>query len=76
MATIGDGLVRLAAIKKQTLTLSDILAEFESNRLGKLMFRTVVKSFFSKDRRTDGRASRLTTQNIFVRREKNAKNLC
>ena len=45
-----------ANIKKQTLTLSDILAEFKSNQLGKLMLRTVVKSFFLEgqtDRRTD-----------------------
>ena len=32
-----------AEIKKQTLALSDILAEFEINRLGKLMFRTVAQ---------------------------------
>ena len=45
-----------AEIKKQTLALSNILDEFEINRLGKLMFRTVVNSFFSsKDRRTDRR---------------------
>ena len=43
-----------AEIKKQALTLSNILAEFESNRQGKLMFRTVVKSFFLKEQ-TDGR---------------------
>ena len=50
-----------AEIKKQTLALSDVLDEFEINRLGKLMFRTVVNSFFSsKDRRTDGRTSRVT----------------
>ena len=47
----------LAEIKKQTLTLSDILAEFESNRLGKLMFRTVVKSSFLEEQR-DGRIDR------------------
>ena len=34
--------------KKQALTLPDILAEFEINQLGKLMFRTVDKSFFHK----------------------------
>ena len=44
-----------AEIKKQILALSDILDEFEINRLGKLMFRTVVNSFFP--RRTDGRTS-------------------
>ena len=42
-----------AEIKKQTLALSDILDEFEINRLGKLMFRTVVNIFFPQ--RTDGR---------------------
>ena len=40
-----------AEIKKQTLALSDILDEFELNRLGKLMFKTVVNSFFP--RKTD-----------------------
>ena len=46
-----------AEIKKQTLALSDILDEFEINRLGKLMFRTVVNSFFLEgqtDGQTDG----------------------
>ena len=42
-----------AEIKTQTLALSNILDEFEINRLGKLMFRTVVNSFFL-ERRTDG----------------------
>ena len=42
-----------AEIKKQTLALSDILDEFEINRLGKLMFRTVVNCFFL-DGQTDG----------------------
>ena len=42
-----------AETKKHTLALSDILDEFEINRLGKLLFRTVVSSFSSKDRRTD-----------------------
>ena len=42
-----------AKIKKQTLALSVILDEFEINRLGKLMFRTVVNSFFL-ERLTDG----------------------
>ena len=41
-----------AKIKKPTLALSDILDEFEINRLGKLIFRTVVNSFCP--RRTDG----------------------
>ena len=38
------------------MALSDILDEFEINRLGKLMFRTVVNVFFLErqtDRRTD-----------------------
>ena len=39
--------------------MSDILDEFEINRLGKLMFRTVVNSFFL-ERRTDGRTARRT----------------
>ena len=42
-----------AEIKKQTLALSDILDEFEINRLGKLMFRTVVNGFFLEGQ-TDG----------------------
>ena len=48
-----------AEIKKQTLALSDILDKFEINRLGKLMFRTVVNSLFP--RRTDGQTSRVMT---------------
>ena len=43
-----------AEIKKQTLALSDILDEFEINRLGKLMFKTVVNSFFLERRTTRG----------------------
>ena len=46
-----------AEIKKQTLALSDTLDEFEINRLGKLMLRTVVNSFFLEgqmDGRTNG----------------------
>ena len=39
-----------AGNKKQALTLSDFLAEFEINRLGRLMFRTF---FCTKHRRTD-----------------------
>ena len=63
-----------AEIKKQTLALSDILDEFEINRLGKLMFRTVVNSFFLKGQ-TDGRTDRRTdiaSDDIrcFFRREK------
>ena len=53
-----------AEIKKQTLALSNILNEFEINRLGKLMFRIVVNSFFLEgqmDGRTDGRTSRVMT---------------
>ena len=53
-----------AEIKKQTLALSDIFDEFEINRLGKLMFRTVVNNFFLErrtDGRTGGRTSRVTT---------------
>ena len=42
-----------AEIKKQTLALSDILDEFEINGLGKLIFRTVVNSFFLEGQ-TDG----------------------
>ena len=65
-----------AEIKKQTLTLSDILAEFESNRLGKLMFRTVVKSFFLEEQ-TDGRTN-IASDDIrffFSEEKKNTKNL-
>ena len=43
-----------AEIKKQALALSDILDEFEINRLGKLMFKTVVNSFFLERRTTRG----------------------
>ena len=43
-----------AEIKKQTLALSDILDEFLINRLGKLMFKTVVNSFFLERRTTRG----------------------
>ena len=39
-------------IKKQTLALSDILDEFEINRLGKLMFKSVVNNSFFLERRT------------------------
>ena len=46
-----------AVIKKQTLALSNILDEFEINRLGKLMFRTVVNGFFLEGQ-TDGRTDR------------------
>ena len=55
-----------AEIKKQTLALSVILDEFEINRLGKLMFRTVVNSFFL-ERLTD-----IASDDIryFFRREK------
>ena len=49
-----------AEIKKQTLTLSDILAEFESNRLVKLMFRTVVKNVFLEEQ-TDGQMLKMYT---------------
>ena len=57
-------------IKKQTLALSDILDEFEINRLGKLMFRTVVNSFFLAGQ-TDGRTD-IASDDIrcFFRREK------
>ena len=61
-----------AEIKKQTLALSDILDEFEINRLGKLMFRTVVNSFFLEGQ-TDGRtdiASDDLLVRCFFRREK------
>ena len=53
-----------AHVFSYSLALSDILGEFEINRLGKLMFRTVVSSFFLEgqtDGRTDGRTSRVTT---------------
>ena len=43
-----------------SLSLSDILNELEINRLGKLMFRTVVNSFFLEGQ-MDGRTSRVTT---------------
>ena len=43
-------------MKKQTLALSDILDKFEINRLGKLMFRTVVNNF-SLEGQTDGRTN-------------------
>ena len=39
-----------AEIKKQTLALSDILDEYEIDRLGKLMFKTVVNIFFFERR--------------------------
>ena len=42
-----------AEIRNQTLALSDILDEFEINRLGKLMYRTVVNRFFLEGQ-TDG----------------------
>ena len=65
---------------KQTLAMSDILDEFEINRLGKLMFRTVVNSFSSKDGRKDGTTvgrTDIASDDIryFFRRKKNAKNL-
>ena len=44
---------------EQTLALSDILDEFEINRLGKLMFRTVVNSFYLEGQ-MDGRTDRRT----------------
>ena len=62
-----------AEIKKQTLTLFDILAEIESNRLGELMFRTVVKSFFLENRRTDIASDDI--RYFFPKRKQNAKNL-
>ena len=43
----------------KTLALSDILDEFKINRLSKLMFRTVVNSFFLEGQ-TDGRTDRWT----------------
>ena len=52
-------------IKKQTLALSDILDEFEINRLGKLMLKTVVNSFFLERRTTRG-------VRVFFFRSKNA----
>ena len=59
-----------AEIKKQTLALSVILDEFDINRLGKLMFRTVVNSFFL-ERLTDGLTD-IASDDIryFFRREK------
>ena len=51
--------VRTLKLRKKTLALSDILDEFEINRLGKLMFRTVVNSF-SLEGQTDGRTARRT----------------
>ena len=48
---------------KQSLVLSDILDEFEINRLGKLMFRTVVNSFFLEGQ-ADGRTDRQTDTNF------------
>ena len=41
---------------EQALTLSDILAESEVNRLDRLRFRTIDRSFFPL--RTDGRTDR------------------
>ena len=67
----------MQAEMKKTLALSDILDEFEINRLGKLMFRTVVNSFSSKNGRTDRRTD-IASDDIryfFQERKKNAKNL-
>ena len=66
-----------AEIKKQTFTLSNIQAEFWNNRQGKLMFRTVVKSFFLEEQ-TDGRTDRhreLRHKVFFSEEKNNAKNL-
>ena len=63
-----------AEIKKQTLALSDILDEFEINRLGKLMFRTVVNSFFFEGQ-TDGWTDIASNdiKFVFFKREKTLK---
>ena len=59
-----------AEIKKQTLALSDILDVFEIYRLGKLMLKTVVHSFFL-ERRTDIASDDI--RYFFQERKKNAK---